>query len=82
MKLNTILNSLREMNYIDDRTKIQIVLTKGRSLNKNEQIFECHIPIKHADRFFGELEVVLNQIRKCGEFDIPTFWFLLSDEET
>ena len=78
MKLNNITNSLKEMKFIDEHTKIQIVLTKGKSINKNDQIFECNIPVKQAEQFFGELDVVLNQIRKVGEYETPTFWFLLA----
>lgn len=78
MKLNDVLNSLREMKYVTDNTKIQVVLNKEKSIKTDDKVFECYIPVKQAEHFFGELDVSLNQIRKIGECEIPTFWFLLA----
>lgn len=81
MKLNDVLDSLKKLKFITDNTKIEIVLNKGRSIKVDDKIFECYIPVPQAKHFFGELNVTLNQIRKFGEFDAPTFWFLLAYEE-
>lgn len=81
MKLNKVINSLKELKFINDNTKIQVVLNKGKSIRTDDRIFECHIPAKEAIHFFGELDVTLNQIRTVGEATIPTFWFLLAHEE-
>lgn len=81
MKLNTVINSLKELKFINDNTKIHIVLNKGRSIATNDRIFECDIPVKQASHFFGELDVSLNQIRNIGESESHTFWFLLVYEE-
>lgn len=80
MKLCDVLNSLKEMKFVTDNTKIALVVNKGRSLKKDDQIFECHISVLHAGHFFGDLNVTLNQIRKIDEYNVM-FWFLLAYEE-
>lgn len=81
MKLNSVLDSLDAMGFFRNRWLIQIVVTKGKSLKKDDQIFECLIPIHEAKHFFGELDVVVNRMENVGEYSIPTFWFLLAYEK-
>lgn len=81
MKLNTVLNYLEKMNFIDDDTKIQIVINRGKSIMINDKLFDCYIPVQQARHFFGELDVSLNQIRKLDDSMPCVFWFLLAYEE-
>ena len=81
MKFNEIINKLRETKFVDDRTIIRIVVSKGKSIKKDDEIFECDIPVKQAEYFFGDLCVTLNQIRGIGEMRTARFWFLLACDE-
>ncbi len=81
MKLKDALNSLEEMKFVDDKTEIHIIVGKGKSFKKDDQIFETYLPVKQAKHFFGELDITLNQIRPKGELRTPIFWFLLGYEE-
>lgn len=81
MKLNEVLDSLHAAKFFHDNSHIQIVVTKGKSLQKADQIFNCYLPVDVARHFFGELEVVVNKIEMYGEYHIPTFWFLLAYTE-
>lgn len=80
MKLNSVLESLSETKFLNDKSCVQIVVTKGKSLRRDDQIFECYLPVPVAKHFFGELEVVVNKIEPHGSYQIPTFWFLLAYE--
>lgn len=81
MKLNEVLDSLHAAKFFHDRTHIQIVVTKGKSLKKDDQIFDCYLPVDEARYFFGGLEVIVNKLETRGEYHIPTFWFLLACKE-
>ena len=81
MNLKLILSSLTVTNFVDDNTRIQIVVNKGKSYKTTDKIFDCYIPVKQAKEFFGELNVTVNQIRKNEESGSPVFWFLLAYEE-
>ena len=81
MKFNEVINKLREIKFIEDNTIIRVVVNKGKSINKDDKIFECDIPVKQAEYFFGNLQVTLNQIRRIGEMKTARFWFLLEWNE-
>lgn len=81
MKLNEVINSLDTMGLFLNRSLIQIVVTKGQSLKKEDQIFGCLVPYREAKHFFGELDVVCNKLVNVGEYNIPTFYFLLAYEQ-
>lgn len=81
MKLITVIESLEEMGFFRNNSKIKIVVNKGKSLHNTDQLFECIIPFNEAKRFFGELDVIINRLENVGEYKIPTFWFLLAYDE-
>ena len=81
MKLDSVLDSLDVMGFFRNRWLIQIVVTKGKNLKKDDQIFECLIPVREAKHFFGGLDVIVSRMENVGEYNIPTFWFLLAYEE-
>lgn len=78
MKLNEVLDSLNSAKFFHASSHIQIVVTQGKSLKKDDQIFDCYLPVSEARHFFGELDVVVNKLEKHGEYNIPVFWFLLA----
>lgn len=81
MILSKAIDALIELKFVEENTKVYIVVTKRNSVKIDETLFECNIPAKEAKRFFGELEITLNQIRKIGEAGIPEFWFSLACDE-
>ena len=81
MKLKTVIESLEEMGFFRNNSTVQIVVNKGRSLNKECQLFECLLSFREAKHFFGELDVIVNKLDSIGEYKIPTFRFLLAYTE-
>lgn len=78
MKLNDVLSYLDTAKLLHAISNIHIIVTKGKSLKKDDQIFDCYLPVPAAMRFFGDLEVVINKLETYGEYHIPTFMFLLA----
>lgn len=88
MKLNDVLSHLEALNFIDKDSRIVVCVCNGKSYKKEDQLFTCNMKVSEAEHFFGELNVILNQIRAYGEdinYMYSKFWFLLEykkpDEE-
>lgn len=80
MKLNNVLSQLKTLNFIDEDSKIVICVCNGKSYKKDDQLFTCDMEVSEAKHFFGDLEVILNQIRPYGNdinYMYSRFWFLL-----
>lgn len=88
MKLNDVLSQLKALDFIDKDSGIVVCVCNGKSYEKEDQLFTCNMEVSEAEHFFGELNVILNQIRTYGEdvnYMYSKFWFLLEykkpDEE-
>lgn len=79
MKFAKIIDTLREINFVKDTTKILVAVTKRKTKDTTEILFKCMLPVKEAERFFGELNVTLNTI--VNEDERPMTYFLLNEEE-
>lgn len=80
MKLKEVLNNLRNMDFINTTSSVTIALTRKRSFNKDDIVCTSFMPIDIAERFYGDLEVILNKIRN-NEDGYSRFWFLISLDE-
>ena len=88
MKLNDVLSQLKTLDFIDRDSVVVVCVCNGKSDKKEDQLFTCNMNVSEAEHFFGELNVILNQIRAYGEgvnYMYPKFYFLLEykkpDEE-
>ena len=81
MKLSKCLKYLKKMNFITNKTPIQIYVTNDGSLNPDNLVFKCRIHVDQAEEVFGQYEVVLNRIKNVSENTIPAFCFVLKYEE-
>ena len=79
MKLNEVLNSLIELRFIHENLNIMVVLNNGKDDNAVNKLFECYLPVPQAMHFFGEFEVIRNQIKNIN--NQPVFWFMLAYKE-
>lgn len=78
MKFAKIIDTLKDINFVKDTTKILVGVTKRRTYNITEILFKCMLPVEEAKRFFGELNVTLNTI--ANEDERPIAYFLLNEE--
>ena len=81
MRLAKALNMLMKMKFVTEDTQIHIVVNKGKSIKKDDTLFEHNIMVKEAKQIFGKLGVSLNQIRTIKGTEISEFWFMLEYEE-
>ena len=86
MTLNAALFHLKNMEFIDNKTEICISVYKGKNTTTNDRLFECErIPVKYAETFFGNLEILVSRIKVYTTEIIEhatIFWFLLNVEES
>lgn len=82
MKLKTSLEYLEKLNFIDDSTTIMVVVNKGNSIRKADELFHTTIHVKEAKQFFGDLEILINRIFNdpTESYHISRFEFLLACE--
>ena len=82
MKFNTAIANLKEMGFVNDRDKIHIAVNRNKSLAHEDRLFDCILPAEQAEHFFGDTEIIKNDIRNKsdGNHTYPEFFFLLSYE--
>jgi len=83
MKLKSSLEFLEKLNFIDDSTPIGVVVNKGNSMRKGDELFHMDIHVKEAKQFFGDLEILINRIANSPTslgYNLPRFEFLLACE--
>lgn len=81
MRLAKKLNMLMKMKFVTEDTQIHLVVNKGKSIKKEDTLFERDIMVKEAKQIFGKLGVSLNQVRTIKGTEISEFWFMLEYEE-
>ena len=81
MKLGKVIDQLQELDIISENTEVIVSVTKKRSFDINDVLFECSIPADEAKKYFGELYTTCSDLKTVGEYNIPTFYFTLHEEK-